>query len=92
MAQQKVMANPEFAKGLEVLKEDPELKEMFSEIKTKGPEALAKYWDDTETMSKIAKKMAALKTTEGPPKAADGNKGKEVRDSLLINPPCGLLS
>eukprot|EP00951_Prasinocladus_malaysianus_P050106 scaffold676992_cov33-Prasinocladus_malaysianus.AAC.1 len=60
MAQQYMMANPDRAKSMEMLKDDPEFAEMFAEIKEKGPEALSKYWDDVEMMSKISKKMEAL--------------------------------
>ena len=62
MAQQKMMADPEFAMGMAALmKNDPELKNMFDEIKTMGPEALSKYWDDTDIMSKISKKVTEMK-------------------------------
>ena len=71
MAQQKMMADPEMMAGMAALKDDPELKNMFDEIKTKGPEALSKYWDDTDIMSKISKKMTEMKMANKDSEAAD---------------------
>lgn len=44
-------------KGLET---DPELKEMFEDIKKNGIEAAMKYYQDEELMLKISKKMGGL--------------------------------
>jgi len=61
MAQQRMMATPGMGPGFMALKDDPELKEMFDDIKANGPEALSKYWDDMDMMSKISKKMEEMK-------------------------------
>ncbi|CAD7696862.1 unnamed protein product [Ostreobium quekettii] len=57
---QAMTSTPEYQEQMAVLKEDPELKGVFDEIKKGGPEAIDKYWNDMELMSKISKKMAAL--------------------------------
>ena len=42
------------------LKGDPELKPVFDEIEAHGAAAMERYWNDTDLMSKIAQKLAAL--------------------------------
>ncbi len=56
------------------LKDDPELKEVFQDIESSGPTAMEKYWNDTDLMSKIAKKMSALNVGPGtPPRTAEAS-------------------
>jgi len=75
---QAMMSTPEYRKQMAALKEDPELKGMFDEIKKGGPEAIDKYWNDMDMISKISKKMASLKTG-----AENGQKQEDVKmDSL----------
>jgi len=75
LAQQHMMSNPEAAQGMARLKDDPEFAQMFEEIKKEGPDALMKYWDDTEMMSKISKKMEGARIT--PPAGSEGVAGSE---------------
>jgi len=49
---------------MEVLKDDPELKPIFDEIAAKGMDAIEKYWDNMEIMSKISKKMEELNLSQ----------------------------
>ena len=42
------------------LKGDPELKPVFDDIEAHGASAMERYWNDTDLMSKIAQKLAAL--------------------------------
>ncbi|KAI8473716.1 MAG: flagellar associated protein [Monoraphidium minutum] len=42
------------------LKDDPELSGVFEDVKANGAEALEKYWDDTDLMSKISSKLRAM--------------------------------
>ena len=42
------------------LKDDPELAEVFEDVKANGMGALQKYWDDTDLMSKISSKLRAM--------------------------------
>jgi hypothetical protein len=59
------------------LKDDPELKEAFQDIEASGPTAMEKYWNDTDLMSKIAKKMSALNVGPGmPPRASEASPSK----------------
>lgn len=60
---QTMMATPEYQKQMAALKADPELKDMFDDIAKRGPEAIDKYWNDMDLMSKISKRMAELKLT-----------------------------
>jgi len=77
LTQQRVMSDPAYAESLSKLKEDPELKSVFEEIQSSGPEALSKYWDDTEMLSRIASKMAQLRPPSSAPAAAAGPKAIE---------------
>lgn len=45
---QEMQSSPEFKLKMEKLQADPELKEMFDEMKTGGMGALMKFWNDTE--------------------------------------------
>lgn len=63
---QAMMATPEYQKQMANLKADPELKDMFDDISKRGPEAIDKYWNDMELMSKISKKMAELRLSSTP--------------------------
>ena len=47
-------------KTLEALKDDPELSAVFEDIKNSGAAAMERYWNDTDLMTKISQKMAAL--------------------------------
>ncbi|KAK9838359.1 hypothetical protein WJX81_007066 [Elliptochloris bilobata] len=53
-------AGPEQKAKLLLLKDDLELKHVFEDIQASGAEAMEKYWNDTELMSKIAAKMGEL--------------------------------
>ena len=70
---QKMQAqSPERMEKMMQLKDDPELKEVFQDIESNGPAAMEKYWDDTDLMSKIAKRMSALNVGPGtPPRSAE---------------------
>ena len=54
---------------MEALKDDPELAHVFEDIKTSGPAAMERYWNDTELMSKISQKMSALGVSPAAPPA-----------------------
>ena len=77
-AMQKMQAqSPERMEKMMQLKDDPELKEVFQDIQSNGPAAMEKYWDDTDLMSKIAKKMSALNVGPGtPPRSAEAPSSK----------------
>jgi len=83
LAQQQMLKDPDAAKRMAQLQDDPELADMFEDIRSKGPEALSKYWDDTEIMSKISKKVEALKIaqpgTSGNAGPTDGTVPKPVK-------------
>ena len=42
------------------LKDDAELKPVFDDIEAHGAAAMEKYWNDTELMSRISQKLAAM--------------------------------
>ncbi|KIY94695.1 hypothetical protein MNEG_13268 [Monoraphidium neglectum] len=46
------------------LKDDPELAEVFEDVKANGVAALQKYWEDTDLMSKISSKMRAMQISK----------------------------
>lgn len=65
MRMQAAMANTEFRDRMSELREDPELKSVFQDIAKEGPQALDKYWNDSDLMSKISQKMSALQVKAG---------------------------
>ena len=82
---QKMQAqSPERMEKMMQLKDDPELTEVFQDIQSNGPAAMEKYWDDTDLMSKIAKKMSALNVGPGtPPRSAEATSSK----ASMASPP-----
>lgn len=64
------MANSEYRERIGELRDDPELKKVFEEIAKKGPEALDKYWHDSDLMSKISQRMTELQVKAGGKKPA----------------------
>lgn len=59
------MANTEYRNRIGELREDTELKAVFDDIASKGPEALDKYWHDSDLMSKISQRMTQLQAKAG---------------------------
>lgn len=69
--------SPERMKKMMDLKDDPELKDVFQDIASNGPAAMEKYWNDTDLMSKIAKKMSALNVgPDTPPRTGEASSSK----------------
>ncbi|KAL4420240.1 hypothetical protein ABPG77_011064 [Micractinium sp. CCAP 211/92] len=54
------MGNPAFMQKMAELREDPELKPVFEEIKTGGMAAMMKYMNDPRFLAKIGEKMGDL--------------------------------
>ncbi|KAI7842647.1 hypothetical protein COHA_003751 [Chlorella ohadii] len=63
-----VMNNPNFMAKMAELREDPELKPVFDEIRSGGMAAMMKYMNDPTFLSKIGAKMGDV--MEAPPAAA----------------------
>ena len=72
MAQmQSMMQNQAFMAKAAALKDDPELKPMFDEIKTGGMGAMMKYMNDPQFLAKIGEKMGDIPEAAAPePQAA----------------------
>ncbi|GLI68063.1 hypothetical protein VaNZ11_012391 [Volvox africanus] len=66
---------PAMMERLNALKDDPELKDMFEDMKTNGAVAFQKYWDDTDLMLKISQKLRALDVNKEPAQAAPAAEG-----------------
>ncbi|KXZ55566.1 hypothetical protein GPECTOR_2g1115 [Gonium pectorale] len=78
---------PAMMERLNALKDDPELKDMFEDMKNNGADAFKKYWDDTELMLKISKKLRALDVSgqEGQAApAAEGDASAPAPEKKLI--------
>jgi len=76
-AAQAPMQSPEMAEKFAALKDDEDLKPVFEDVLANGPQAFAKYWDDTELMGKISAKMRAMGLSPpGPQGAAAGAEPK----------------
>ncbi|KAK9832203.1 hypothetical protein WJX74_002667 [Apatococcus lobatus] len=54
------MQDPAFREKMAILREDPELKEVFDDIAEHGSAGLGKYWDNMDVMSRISQRMAAM--------------------------------
>jgi len=52
-----MMNDPKMKETLMGLKDDPEMKDFFEAIKTQGPAALGKYWNDPEFLQKFAERV-----------------------------------
>jgi hypothetical protein len=52
--------SPEHMAKMMQLKDDAELKPVFDDIEAHGAAAMEKYWNDTELMSRISQKLAAM--------------------------------
>lgn len=60
---QAMMSNPEFMARAASLREDPDLKPMFDEIKTGGMAAMMKYMNDPTFLAKIGEKLGDVPMT-----------------------------
>ena len=59
--------NPvENAEQFKFLADDPEMAQVFEDVKEHGPSALQKYWEDEDLMAKISAKMRAHKIASEP--------------------------
>mmetsp|Transcript_13831 Transcript_13831/g.39783 ORF Transcript_13831/g.39783 Transcript_13831/m.39783 type:complete len:330 (+) Transcript_13831:206-1195(+) len=58
------MQNPQARNQMEqrmaALKDDPELKHVIEDMEKGGPDAMMKYWNDPDVLSKIGKKMQGV--------------------------------
>ncbi|GLC70734.1 hypothetical protein PLESTF_001027700 [Pleodorina starrii] len=66
---------PAMMERLSALKDDPELQDMFEDMKTNGAAAFQKYWDDTDMMLKISQKLRALDVNRDAGQAAPAAEG-----------------
>ncbi|GBF96449.1 hypothetical protein Rsub_09248 [Raphidocelis subcapitata] len=62
------------AEMYEALKDDPDLAEVFADVKENGPSVLQKYWDDTDLMSKISARLRAVQISKQ--RQAGGGEGE----------------
>jgi len=72
------MQNPnarlEMESRMAELKNDPELKHVIEDMESGGPDAMMKYWNDPDVLSKIGKKMQGV-MGDGPPMVGGGGAG-----------------
>merc|ERR1711937_244593 len=62
---QNPQARQDMQSRMEALKDDPELKDIIEDMEKGGPQAMMKYWNDPEVLSKIGKKMQGTIASEG---------------------------
>ena len=70
--QMKQFQSKEFQDKIEKMKDDPELKEMFDEMKMGGMQAMMKYWNDPKVLKKFSEKLGDGPSTAAPPPASGG--------------------
>ena len=68
-----MMSNETYRMQMAALRDDPELKPVFDEIAGQGMDAIDKYWNDMEVMSKISKRMEAMRVKSQGDKAELSN-------------------
>lgn len=59
--------DPGYQQKLSGLRDDPELKKVFDEIAAGGPDAVRRYWNDTELMSRISRKLGGVDVAPNKP-------------------------
>ena len=62
MQQAAFMQNPEMQQKMQALAQDPEMKPIFDEIRSEGPKAMMKYYNDPEFLKKMAEKLGPIPT------------------------------
>eukprot|EP01026_Neomeris_dumetosa_P001159 TRINITY_DN102887_c0_g1_i2.p1 TRINITY_DN102887_c0_g1~~TRINITY_DN102887_c0_g1_i2.p1 ORF type:complete len:260 (-),score=65.54 TRINITY_DN102887_c0_g1_i2:263-1042(-) len=89
MAQQLVQAqimqqSEEWRENVAKIGDDPELAAVFEEIKTQGPDALKKYWNNSELLSKISAKMRLQGQPSQPPKPVPADAVKTLHEAAKM--------
>lgn len=85
------MSNPSFMAKMQELKEDPELKPVFEEMKAGGMAALMKYMNDPAFLAKIGEKMGdvvpggAAAAAAGAPPAEEEAEVNNILDAVRYN-------
>ena len=60
-SQTQTAADPAYQERLAAMQQDPDLKNVFDDIKANGAGAMEKYWNDSELMTKISEKMGGMR-------------------------------
>lgn len=79
-SQTQTAADPAYQERLAAMQEDPDLKNVFDDIKANGAGAMEKYWNDSELMTKISEKMGGIKLQSSRP-----SKGAGMQKVSLLN-------
>lgn len=79
-SQTQTAADPAYQERLAAMQEDPDLKNVFDDIKANGAGAMEKYWNDSELMTKISEKMGGIKLQSSRP-----SKGAGMQKVSLFN-------
>ena len=82
-SQSQTAADPAYQERLAVMQDDPDLKNVFDDIKANGAGAMEKYWNDSELMTKISEKMGGIRLQAN--KAGKGSVPQKVMASLHQN-------
>ena len=90
-SQSQTAADPAYQERLAVMQDDPDLKNVFDDIKANGAGAMEKYWNDSELMTKISEKMGGIRLQTS--KAGKGSISQKVMTPLIciiMNCSCSL--
>ncbi len=79
-SQTQTAADPAYQERLTAMQEDPDLRNVFDDIKANGAGAMEKYWNDSELMTKISEKMGGIRLQSNKP--AKGSASQKA--SLLV--------
>ena len=63
------------------MQDDPDLKNVFDDIKANGAGAMEKYWNDSELMTKISEKMGGIRLQSN--KSGKGSLPQKVLTTIL---------
>merc|ERR1711937_295803 len=84
------MQNPQARNQMEqrmaALKDDPELKHVIEDMEKGGPNAMMKYWNDPDVLSKIGKKMqGVMGPVPGAPQVAPAQEEEVVEEEIDLH-------
>ena len=85
-SQSQTAADPAYQERIAAMQDDPNLKNVFDDIKANGAGAMEKYWNDSELMTKISEKMGGIRIQSN--KAGKGSIPQKVLTTLKFCHTC----
>ena len=83
-SQTQTAADPAYQERLAAMQEDPDLRNVFDDIKANGAGAMEKYWNDSELMTKISEKMGGIRLQSNKPAKGSAPQKASMLFTLVI--------